>query len=303
MQIGILGIGGIGGFLAAVLSKNNQNVVCITSKETKDYIQSDSFELLSKNFGNFKIKSDACNILNADLDVLFITTKNQYLKDSLQKIPQEYLKNCIVIPLLNGVAHRDLLTDIYKDSIITGTIGGIEVEKQKNQILHLSHNLKPTIDLATNNTQLDLKLESVSKILQNAGINANIHPEISHVTWGKLVRLDVISSFSAAYDQTVGELRSDELIRNEMKRYIRETIEVASLEGYVTSCKIIMNQIDQLPHDLKTSLQKDIKLNKESELESITGGVIKLALDNDIEISNHDLIYNKIQLKSKKLYD
>ena len=56
-----------------------------------------------------------------------------------------------------------------------------------------------------------------------------------------------------------------------------------------------MEQIDKLPYELKTSLHKDIKAKRESELESITGGVIDLALKNNIKIPHHNLIYNMIK--------
>jgi 2-dehydropantoate 2-reductase len=154
------------------------------------------------------------------------------------------------------------------------------------------------IELASSNSSLNIRLKSICKILESVGIKTIISEEESYVTWSKLVRLDAISSFSAAYDMSVGELRSDTFIRTQMIDYIDETIRVASIEGYFTSSAIVMEQIDKLPHELKTSLQKDIKEKRESELDSITGGIMDLALKNNINIPNHNLIYNMIKSKN-----
>ena len=297
MLIGILGIGGIGGFLAATLSKEN-NVTCITNKETLDLIENGKLKFISQSYGNSTINVNACCNLNKPLDILFITTKNQYLKESVKRIPEIYIKNCMIIPLLNGVAHRDFLKEIYRDLLVTGNIGSIEVEKNLNNISHISNKLKPMIELASSNNSLNIRLKSICKILESAGINTIISQEESYVTWSKLVRLDAISSFSAAYDMSIGELRSDAFIRAQMIDYIDETIKTASIEGYFTSSRIVMEQIDKLPYELKTSMHKDIKAKRESELESITGGVMGLALNNNIKIPNHNLIYNMIKLNN-----
>lgn len=297
MHIGILGIGGIGGFLAATLSKEH-NVTCITSKETIDFIKNGKLKFISQSFGNSTINTNACCNLNKPLDILFITTKNQYLKESVKRIPEMHIKNCMIIPLLNGVSHRDFLKEIFRDLLVTGNIGSIEVEKTLNNISHISNKLKPMIELASSNGSLNIRLKSICKILESVGIKTLISEEESYVTWSKLVRLDAISSFSAAYDMSVGELRSDTFIRTQMIDYIDETIRVASIEGYFTSSAIVMEQIDKLPHELKTSLQKDIKEKRESELDSITGGIMDLALKNNINIPNHNLIYNMIKSKN-----
>lgn len=297
MHIGILGIGGIGGFLAATLSKEN-NVTCVTNKETLDFIKNGKLKFISQSFGNSIINTNACCNLNKPLDILFITTKNQYLKESVKRVPAILVKNCIIISLLNGIGHRDFLKEIYRDLLVTGNIGSIEVEKTLNEISHVSNKLKPMIELASSNNSLNIRLRSISNILESAGINTIISEQESYVTWNKLVRLDAISSFSAAYNMSIGELRSDPLIRTQMIDYINETIRVASIEGYFTSSAIVMEQIDKLPHKLKTSLQKDIQAKRESELDSISGGVMDLAMKNNIKVPYHNLIYNMVKSKN-----
>ena len=56
MHIGILGIGGIGGFLAATLSKEN-NVTCVTNKETLDFIKNGKLKFISQSFSAFSADS------------------------------------------------------------------------------------------------------------------------------------------------------------------------------------------------------------------------------------------------------
>ena len=82
-----------------------------------------------------------------------------------------------------------------------------------------------------------------------------------------------------------------------MELFTKETIEVANLDGYSASLDEIMMQIDDLPPELNTSLQRDIADHKKSELDFITGGVLKLGKGKNISMPIHSKIYNQILKK------
>ena len=108
MRIGILGLGGVGGFIAALLHKENINYICI-SNDTDLLSKTDKLKLNSKRFGNFSFLPRLENKLTHHVDILFITTKYFYLEKAIQRIPKNILKNTLTIPLLNGVKHYEIL--------------------------------------------------------------------------------------------------------------------------------------------------------------------------------------------------
>ena len=81
----------------------------------------------------------------------------------------------------------------------------------------------------------------------------------------KLIRLNTVSSFTAAYQKSIGQIRSDSALKLQMELFTKETIKVANLDGYNIKPEKVMAQIDQLPFELRTSLQRDIAAQKSSK--------------------------------------
>ena len=97
-----------------------------------------------------------------------------------------------------------------------------------------------------------------------------------------------------------GEIRTDAKLNMMLNEIVEEGVLVASHEGILIDPKKVINQINALPYSLKTSLQRDVKSLRQSEFESITGGVLRLAESYGVPVPAHKYIYNLIR---KKIFD
>ena len=120
-------------------------------------------------------------------------------------------------------------------------------------------------------------LDCVAKMIQKAGIPTFVHRTEAEVIWGKLVRLSAVASLTAAFQEPLGAIRSDPEKRLLLEEAVREAASVASHDGVDIDPRKVIAQIDSFPSRLTTSLQRDIAASHSSEVESITGGVIRLA--------------------------
>ena len=59
----------------------------------------------------------------------------------------------------------------------------------------------------------------------------------------------------------------------------------------------IITQINNMPDNLETSLQRDINNNLDSELDTIIGEVILLAKVNNVKMKTFEIIYNRLKNK------
>jgi 2-dehydropantoate 2-reductase len=294
MRIGILGIGAIGGFLASILIQNKHDVVCICRERTCQEINNFGLILESNKFNNHTSFPETTNKLLHDIDLLFIATKSQYLEEALKLVESKYTSQALIIPLLNGVGFNRILVEHFGAQVASGTIGAIEVLKKDKRILHQSSSMIPKIELASNREDLQYKLAQSADLLKNTGIDVTICNSEAEVIWGKLLRLNAVASFTAAYQKEIGEIRVNSKLRADMKIFINESLIIAALDNYQRNVDEIIDQIDNLPSNLTTSLQRDVMVGRLSELESITGGVLKIGLKNNINLPMHLLIYNKI---------
>ena len=300
LRIAILGPGAIGGFLAALFWKGGHDVICVGNKDSVIKIQSHGIEFESQLYGNFVAKPNSVEILDSPVDVLFITIKAPFMSNALRRINVDCIKSGTVISLLNGVGHGDNIRNILGLRVAVGTIGSIEVVRNlKGTICHLS-SARPKIEIASNFAILNSELKKISIIVNTVGVSVTVLDSEAEVVWNKLIRLNAIASLTAAYQRTVGEIRSNVKLNELLKKIVQESVLVARREGVFIDTSQVISQISTLPSSLITSMQRDIQAGKPSELESITGGVLRLAESYGISVPTHKYIYNLIR---KKLID
>lgn len=295
MKIGILGPGAIGGFLAGLFWKEGHDVLCIGKDEDVITIEKCGIHIESSVFGNFVAHPKADVKLAVPIDVLFITVKFPFLKNALERIDEKQVENTIFVSLLNGVGHREIIRAQLGPRIAVGMIGLIEAAKSENGIVRQLSRQNPHIDLASDRDVSEISLENIADTIRKTGISVSVLKTEVEVIWKKLVRLSAIASVTAAFQRTVGEIRSDPSLRKLLEEIVREGALVAHREGVTVIPDNVIRQIDSLPETLTTSLQRDIQARIPSELESITGGVLRLAESYGISAPAHQRAYGLIK--------
>jgi len=298
LKIGILGPGAIGGVLASLLWKDGHDVVCIGKDATVVNIEECGIHIESPILGNFIARPKANVKLVVPVDVLFITTKFPFLNNALEKINVKSVENAVVISLLNGVGHREIIRAQLGTRVAVGMIGMIEVAKSDDGIIRQLSRQNPHIDLASDGDIPVGSLEKVADVIRKTGISTAILRTEAAVIWKKLVRLSAIASLTAAFQKTVGCIRSDPQMRQFLEEMVREGSLVALHEGVDINPDEVIRQIDSIPETLTTSLQRDVKAHIPSEVESITGGVRRLAKAYGILAPAHERAYGLIKKQS-----
>lgn len=294
LKVGVLGPGAIGGFLAGLFWKQGHEVVCIGKSETVLAIRENGIRIESPRFGDFVVHPEVDVTLNSPVDVLFITTKSPYLNDALAHVDARLVEKAIVIPLLNGVGHQAIIRARLGNRLAVGTIGSIEVAKGSDGIIRQLSKQHPHIDLASDTDIPLAAVEQIAEVIRHSGISASVLDSESEVVWRKLVRLGAIASLTAAFQKPVGSIRSDPETRRLLEAIVCEGAQVALHEGVHIDPDAVLKQIEALPGTLTTSLQRDLHNRAASELEAITGGVLRLAKSYGISTPTYERAYGLI---------
>lgn len=274
MRIAILGPGAVGGFLAALFWKNKIPVRCIAKPDRVKAIRESGIKVLSATLGDFTAWPEAMEKLSEPVDLIFITVKSIFIAEALEKIDPAAAKNAVIVPLLNGLAHIDVLKSRYGKNAIAGTIGALEVfEEQPGAIKHLSQGGK--IEIASDDLEIKSKLKAIAELVRTIGLEAEIFSTEAEVTWRKLVRLNAIACVTAATGKPIGVLRNDPVWRKKIQGAVAEASAVARLEGVSINAEDVMAQIDKVPGGQLSSLQRDVAQGRPSELEAIPGAILK----------------------------
>lgn len=269
----ILGPGAVGGFLAAVLYKQGVEVTCVARESEVEGLNEKGITLESSVFGNITARPKVVFQLTKAPDILFVTLKAPALKEAIAMIDPKVLKHTVIIPLMNGFEHIQILRERFGPRVAVGSIS-IEVARDnKGTVHHLSPHA--AIRIASDHDIAQEQLHDIAQLLTRVGIETVILANEANVIWEKLVRLNAITLVIAASGESIGFVRADPEWRKKLEKIVREGTAVAHVQGAFIDPDEVMKQIDLLPKTLRTSLSRDIMAGNKSELDAIAGSIVR----------------------------
>lgn len=279
-SIAILGPGGIGGFLAAAFEKAGFPVTCIATEDGAERITKNGIHVESAMLGTFTAHPRAVTSLDRAPSILFITTKAISLKEAIMCIDPDIVRGAVIIPLLNGIEHMELLRKRFPGQVAAGTISIESYESASGRIVHATPFAK--IRIAADEPDLNVCLSDVAHVITEAQITAEVGSSEAQILWEKLVRLNALALMTTRYKKPIGEIRSDEQMRNQLFGLVNEAVAVARRQGAIIDVTEVLAHIDRLEPGQFSSLKRDIDAGKESELDAIAGAIVRAGVRYDI---------------------
>lgn len=276
MKIGILGPGAIGGLVGSLLFKTGNEVCFIGKEQTVNSINRDGITFKSSFYGDFTIYPKACTSAEEILDVIFIAVKGYELQNALKLISGHLGEQTILVSLLNGLGHREVIRALPAKNVIVGTIGAVEVALGENRhVIHRSTG-KTHIEMASDSDAPAARISMLAEVLHEAGLSVSVLKTENEVIWRKLARLAAISTMTSIARASLGTVRKDPELNWQMAGVVSELCRIAETQNFIIQADEVMSQIEALPERLTTSMQRDIQAGKPSEIEAILGGPLRL---------------------------
>jgi 2-dehydropantoate 2-reductase len=276
--IAVLGPGGVGGFIAAVLARAGEDVTVVARPETAEVIGARGIEVRSVRLGEFVARpASAVPELVEPVDVLMIATKAGGLEAGLARVRAT---PGLVVPLLNGLDHMARLRERF-GAVAAGSIRIESDRPAAGQIVQTSPFLR--VDLASDEAQLSSRVSALAATLQGAGIPAEIGVSEAQVLWSKLVRLCALACTTTASDRPIGFIRSDPEWRAALVGCIEEAAAVANADGAAIDPAARVAELEEAHAELGSSMQRDVAAGREPELDAIAGAVLRAGGRHGIE--------------------
>jgi 2-dehydropantoate 2-reductase len=118
--------------------------------------------------------------------------------------------------------------------------------------------------------------------LRVPGIDVVVREDEQAVLWSKAARLAVLAAATAASGRSVGELRDDPAWRERLLAALDESVAVALADGVALSAPAQWGMIAAMPPDLTTSTARDAAAGRRTELDAITGSVVRAGARLDV---------------------
>jgi 2-dehydropantoate 2-reductase len=274
VRIAVLGPGGVGGLIAALLARAGSDVLVIARESTAEVIAERGLRVQSVMFGELDVRVPARGRLQEEVDVLIVATKAAGLAGALERVEAEPV---LLLPLLNGLDHIAVLRRRFRPgSVLAGTIRVEADRPEPGFVIHSSPFL--LVSMASQNPSARPGMQVLAETLSQAGVPVSVLDSEAQVMWSKLVRLNALACATSAHDMLLGEIRSTPELRAELVGAIEEACAVGRAEGAEdVDPATALAELDRAHDTLGSSMQRDIAAGRTPELDAIPGSVLRAA--------------------------
>jgi 2-dehydropantoate 2-reductase len=277
--VAVVGPGGVGGLLGAVLTRAGHRVVYVARPDTAAMLNTDGIEVSSTQFGDFHVPATALPRLAEPVDLCLIAVKATSLDDALAGVPARVLGDGLVVPLLNGVDHLDALRAHYPPRQVVA--GAIRVESTRIAVGRIAHTSPFSwIEVASETAQRE-RVEAVALQLRRAGLDVTVRDDETALLWDKVAFLAPFALLTTHAGAPVGAVREQR--REDLEAVVTEVAAVATAAGVGTDPATILGMFDRLPAGMKSSMQRDAEAHRPTELDAIGGAVLRAARRHGID--------------------
>ncbi|MFF1447191.1 ketopantoate reductase family protein [Streptomyces sp. NPDC058274] len=274
LTVAVLGPGGVGGLLAALVARAGHRVICLAGDDTVRTLRADGIHVRSAHFGDFTAVVEADTELREPVDACLITVKHTALDAALARVPASALgETALVVPFLNGIEHPAALRDRYGRDRVAPAV--IRVESTRTGPGMIEHGSPfAEIDL-TGDTVARGRLDALAGVLAAAGPVVRVQQDETATLWAKMSFLAPFALLTTRYGLPLGDVRTHH--RAELTALVEETAAVARACGAPADPAQALARYDAFPPDTKSSMQRDAEAGRALELDAIGGALLRAA--------------------------
>lgn len=304
LRIAVVGIGGVGGYLGAMLASAFPHVSFAARGARMEALQKDGLVLHSDHNG--KIAARPARIVKTTelgvQDLIFVCVKNYSLKALCEELKGAVAAHTIIVPVMNGVDPaariRNLLGQGTVVEALIYIVAFLNADGSVSQQGDFA-DLRIGIQNASNEQRRQVAL--VSAVLSAAHIDHRCADDIEAEVWRKYILNCAYNVATARYDNTIGQLRDDPKKAAEYEALVREATAVAIKKGVQVTKDdadaIIHRFYHELAYDATSSLQRDVRAKRPSELETFSGYIVQNAAQLGIDAPVSREMYEALKMQ------
>lgn len=306
MRIGIVGIGGVGGYYGGKLAlkygpSKEHEIIFIARGVHLKAIRERGLKLITVD-GEYTAKPALATDNPSEigkLDLVFFCVKSYGLENAARMLSGNIHETTVVIPLLNGVNITERLkAALPRGIVIRGTvyIGSSIIAPGEVRQAGGSCQL---IFGPDEKTQVET-YRPIEELLKNADIKAELTADVAVPIWTKYIFVSPLAALTSMLGKTFGEILEDPASKKMLEGLLREVEAVARARGVNLPPDIVtasIGKVSGFPYATKTSMQRDYEKGNPIEIDIFTEYITQSGKELGIATPLHDRVYNSLMKK------
>jgi 2-dehydropantoate 2-reductase len=288
MKVVVVGAGGLGSYIGAVLSQAGHDVTLVVRGAHRTAIEKNGLRVRS-HAGDFDAKvhcvASAMEVDAADLALL--VTKTFSLDEVADQLVHLSGSGAHVVSLLNGITALDRME-----------LHGVSRNVMADGVAYMtSFRVEPGVverKAAHQRIVLDASAGPVSRVRQafeGTLVEIKTVPDIKVELWEKMSVVCSLAVLCAIGERNMGSVRSHPYGAELQHRVIAEVLDVGRANGVLISSdteKKISETLDRFPDDFFPSVIHDLNQGRRTEMDDLGGEISRLGRASGIQTPLHD---------------
>ncbi|MBA2874756.1 2-dehydropantoate 2-reductase [Anoxybacillus caldiproteolyticus] len=301
MRILVVGAGAVGGYFGGRLLEKGVDVTFLVRERRKKQLQERGLVIQSVH-GTAVLKPTT--LVTGEkiepFDVVIFSNKAYHLREAIRDVKPYVGKNTLILPLLNGMAHMDILWSEFGKENVLGGLCFIETTlDEKGSIIQTS----PSHDVRFGewSGERTERVNELEELFSNCNARFRLSEQIVTDMWHKYLFIATMSGVTTLFRAPIGPIRAGEYGQDIILALAKEIGAVMRAHGAPIADGIEEKQLEQMNEmssEMKSSMQRDMEKGQMVEADHLQGYLLKLAKEYKIPTPLLKAVYHNL-----KIYD
>jgi 2-dehydropantoate 2-reductase len=215
--------------------------------------------------------------LHAPFDLILLSCKAYDLEGAIASFAPAVGPNTVILPLLNGMHHLDVLDQSFGPDRVMGGLCFIAASlNEKHEIAHLNEN--HDISFGERSGGTSARVQAIAEEFRGARCNAQLSTEIVLEMWQKWVFITTLAGGTCLLRASIGDIVTAPGGKQFMVGLLEECRSVAASEGQMireTAIQRLQSVVTSEGSSLAASMLRDIERNAPIEADHIVGDMLR----------------------------
>jgi 2-dehydropantoate 2-reductase len=277
MRTLVIGAGAVGGYFGGRLAQAGRDVSFLVRPRHAEALRQNSLRIISPH-GNATLHPEfiLAGGISKPYDLVILCVKAYSLPAAIKDLAPAVAPGTMILPLLNGMRHIDLLTGQFGEDVVIGGVCLVATEVDKDgDIVQLTDTQRLVYGERKGGNST--RMESLNQFMQGALFEARTSENIVQEMWEKWVMLASLGAVTCLMRANIGEIEAISGGAEISRTILGECGAISASCGYPPGEAFLARTAKMLTahgSTLTSSMYRDMNRNAPVEVEQILGDLL-----------------------------
>lgn len=304
MRILIVGAGSTGGFFGAKLAKAGRDVTFLVRSQRLSQLQQHGLCIKSPA-GDIEIQPQLITStqIQGPFDIVLVAVKAYALDSALRDMDAAVGPDTVILPLLNGMRHMDVIAEKYGADRLLGCACKVATSLDEEGRIVQTGTFNDIAYGELDGSESE-RIALVHEFMRDAGFDAKMSKTVLRDMWEKWTLLAAMGTINCLMRGSIGDVASVKGGREFATRAIDEVVSIVHVVGRALSAPFLTeaHRLLTLEGSPQTSsMYRDLIAGRGIEADQIIGDLLERATAKGMEAPLLALVYTNLLVYQAQL--